>query len=229
MLDVWGRVAPATLYDYSDANVSVVEHVPAQNHRVGHKRSGSQQQVQFYQQHRHPQPQQRQGVDNAEILGGSDQPIQHGLWASTAQVHPVMPAAIGPTAPGTFNHPATSTPEVVALATRFPSGRSRVAISTALAQGWQLLPELRRFQVEMDGVLKQQAPSAWTARLDETTTGMRTFLPAEVTAVIADTFCRGWRRLLDGTLVLIMSTSECPRLTVAQCLVSAHLGAVHMM
>lgn len=111
---------------------------------------------------------------------------------------------------------------------RFPSGRSRVAISAALAQGWQLLPELTRLQVEVDGALRWQAPSAWTARLDETSAGMRTFLPAEVTAVIADTYCRGWRRLLDGTLVLVMSTSQCPRLTVAQCLVgSTHRGAVH--
>lgn len=125
------------------------------------------------------------------------------------------PEVCSPTIPG---------PEMAGL---FPLGRSRLMLPPTLTRVWQLLPDTSvRFQVEIDGVLKHQAPAAWSACLIRTKLGMRTILPKEVSSLIADTFCCGWRRSQDGTLILVMSSVECRRLTIALCLVSRLLLAV---
>lgn len=118
-------------------------------------------------------------------------------------------------------------PNTAMPATRFPAllaGRSRLSIPALVSTAWRIAPDTHmRFQItictEMDGVLKQQSPATWVATLASTSVGMRTVLPVSVSSLIANNFCRGWRQLQDGTLVLNVSTSECSRLTVAQCLV----------
>lgn len=131
-------------------------------------------------------------------------------------------ACVGPQLPSSF----APVPGVEPFASQFPQGRTRIVVPAALSEHWSLASEaITSFQLEIDSVLKQQTPSPWTAKMAHTAYGMRTNLPAEVSAIIGDMFCRGWRRLHDGTLVLVMSTRQLARLTVKQCQVIA-LGSV---
>lgn len=109
------------------------------------------------------------------------------------------------------------------LAGMLQKDKLRVNIPPALSAIWQLYPGISlHFQVDMDGVLKQQAPSTWTGMLSKLSSGgLRAVLPVEVSECIAGTFCRGWRRLHNQTLVLVMATTAgCLRLTSAECMVS---------
>lgn len=109
------------------------------------------------------------------------------------------------------------------LAGMLQKDKLRLGIPPELSAAWQLCPGINlHFQVDMDGVLKQQAPSIWTGMLSKLRSGgLRAVLPVEVSECIAGTFCCGWRRLHDQTLVLVMATTAgCLRLTSAECMVS---------
>lgn len=251
MFDTWGGDAPAAMYDDITCVVEQALSNPQQRaHKrlAGSQESGKQpwpghaqqqQQVHAHRKTSHDEAPRSDPAITGLLISGT-QHNTHAMWgvitegkaedpicsvsllgdSSSQAVDPanrqsVTAQATQPVLPSL--EPATTS----GASTQFPAGRSRLIIPASLSKTWQLVPGMYAFQVEMDGVLGQQAPNAWQANLALTTMGLlRTVLPKEVCSLIADTYCCGWRKLQDGTLVLVMATHECSRLTVMQCLVS---------
>lgn len=131
------------------------------------------------------------------------------------------PASEGPTLTLKLSSQSSSPQGEAKPASQFPKGKLRMCIPAALSNAWHLAPGTSlTFQLQLDGDLQQQAPYIWTATLSRTTSGLlRTLLPVELSCLITGAYCCGWRRLQDQTMVLVMSSSACSLLTVAQCLV----------
>lgn len=111
---------------------------------------------------------------------------------------------------------------------------SQLRISERLTQEWDLLIGLDEFQVqlevELDGVMQEQQNqhtsrgslhSEVLAVLSRSISapGMQVHISGTLPVVLADTFFRGWRRSLDLSLVLILSSVNCPALSDSESLV----------
>lgn len=94
-------------------------------------------------------------------------------------------------------------------------------VSHALVKAWQLSLDLHRFQVQVDGALQLEPPYTWSTMLLPRRGGRQghiTHFPVQLRALTQSLFCSGWRRLSDGTLVLVLSTSACRLWNISQCM-----------
>lgn len=97
-----------------------------------------------------------------------------------------------------------------------------VTVTGNVAAGLSLVPGTIMLQVELDGSQQQQVPITTAALSLEKHDGtrLRLALGGQLSAMVKNTFHRGWQRFRDGTLLLVVSKSNDTEMTLEQCMVS---------
>lgn len=128
---------------------------------------------------------------------------------------PLTPGAAG-TPLVSLSQPSCNPPAVDSLQI---GNKLEVYLSPQMVNAWKLRAEPVTLQLEVDSKLQHQQVPFKATLAKYGTAGLRLTVPRDMLGLLEGKFHRGWRRFLEGPLLLIASTRPGRRMWLNECLV----------